>query len=130
MKGFVWTTGDCVIRALANAAGIPWINAYDYLVAKARRDFSVPNDSEGFRKWCIEDGAQWHAVAATRGKDRITAEAFAKTHPKGRFILRLAHHEAACVDGIILDSWNCGWKCVYGYIDMSGFKIPETLCMT
>lgn len=122
MKGMVWHTGDCCIRALALSTDSEWIKAYDYLSNKARRDYSVPNDGPDFRKWLIEGGATWIACKAEKGKKRMTALQFAESHPQGRYVLTLANHECACVDGIIQDAWNCGEKCVVGYFNMTDFK--------
>ena len=38
----------------------------------------------------------------------MTAKEFALTHPNGTYILRLAHHLSAIVDGKIRDTWDCG----------------------
>ena len=122
-SGFQWDRGDCSIRALANAISCSWVDAFDYLTKKDRRDFNVPNDSRGFRNWVVEGGAVWNHCPAMKGKKRMTALDFAKTHPSGRYVLQVASHETACVDGVILDAWNCGEKCVVGYLDMANFKL-------
>lgn len=122
-KGMIWDAPDCCIRALSNAIGCLWIEAYDFLSAKARTEYTVPNDGVRFRKWLIENGAIWTACKAVKGKKRMTVLDFAKSHPKGRFVITMARHEAACVDGVILDAWNCGSKCVVGYLDMENFKL-------
>lgn len=44
-------------------------------------------------------------------------------NPSGRYVITVASHETACVDGVILDAWNCGEKCVVGFFDMSNFKL-------
>ena len=122
-KGMVWDTPDCCIRALSNAIDCSWLEAYDFLSSKARAEYTVPNDGVRFRKWLIENGAIWTAYKAVKGKKRMTVLDFAKSHPKGRFIITIAKHETACVDGVILDAWNCGGKCVVGYLDMNEFKL-------
>ena len=122
-RGFKWDRGDCAIRALANAISCSWVESFDYLTAKARRDFNVPNDGPGFRRWLIEGGAVWTHCPAVTGKKRMTVKQFAETHPSGRYVITVASHETACVDGVILDAWNCGEKCVVGYFDMSNFKL-------
>ena len=121
-RGFSWDRGDCVIRALANAISCSWVEAFDYLCAKARADYNVPTDGPGFRKWLIEGGAVWNHCKAVKGKKRMTVEEFAKTHPAGRYVVSVANHETACVDGVILDAWNCGENAVVGFFDMSTFK--------
>lgn len=122
-RGFVWDCGDCTVRALANAISCLWLDAFDFLMVKARADYSVPEDGPGFRKWLIEGGAVWTHCKAEKGKKRITVLQFAETHPKGRYVVTIAGHETAVVDGVILDAWNCGEKCVVGYFDMSNFKL-------
>ena len=122
-KGWKWDRADCTIRALALAASCSWLEAFDYLATKARRDFNVPNDGPGFRKWLIEGGAKWTACKAEKGKKRMTVEGFARTHTTGHYVLTVAHHETACVDGVIMDVWNCGDSCMVGYFDMSEFKL-------
>ena len=122
-RAIVWDTGDCCIRALANAVSCSWLDAYDYLSTRARRDFSVPNDSKGFRKWLIEGGGKWTYCPAVKGKTRMTVLDFAKAHPIGRYVVKIANHEVAVVDGTILDAWNCGEHAVVGYIDMANFKL-------
>lgn len=123
MRGFIWGTPDCVIRAIANATGCSWLEAFDYLAPRARKEFTILNDGIRFREWAVASGAKWTACKAEKGKKRTTALQFAETHPTGRYILCVANHEAACVDGVILDTWNCGDKCVYGYLDMANFKL-------
>jgi hypothetical protein len=34
-------------------------------------------------------------------------------YSKGSYILQFAGHVAACVDGVIYDTWNPSSKCVY-----------------
>lgn len=38
---------------------------------------------------------------------------FCNPHPTGSYILRMAGHLSSCVDGVILDTWDCRDKCVY-----------------
>lgn len=122
-RGMVWHVGDCEIRALANAIGCSWLDAFDFLTSRARRDFSIPNDAKDVRKWLTENGAVWTACVAERGKKRLTAMQFAETHSSGRYILSLANHVCAVVGGVILDAWNPGASTVYGYYDMTAFVL-------
>lgn len=121
-KATRWDTTDCTIRALALATGSTWLDAFDYLADHAREDYSNMEDGHGFRRWVVAGGATWTNCPALKGKKRMTAREFAKKHPTGRYIITLAKHETACVDGKIRDVWNCGDMCVVGYLDMSNFK--------
>lgn len=122
-RGYVWDRADCSIRALANAISCSWVESFDYLTVKARRDFNVCNDFCGFRKWVVEGGAVWKPCKAVKGESRMTVREFAEKHPNGRYVVQIASHFTACVDGVILDAWNCGAKCVVGYYDMAGFRL-------
>lgn len=122
-RGYVWDKADCSIRALANAISCSWLESFDFLVAKARRDYNVPNDGAGFRKWVIENGAKWNYCRAEKGKTRLTVQQFAEAHPQGRYVIAIASHFTACVDGVVLDAWNPAEKAVVGYYDMSNFKL-------
>ena len=122
-KGYVWDTGDCTIRAFANSIGISWIEAFEFLTERGRRDFATPNDMHYFRKWLVENGAEWHFLKPKKGESRITCEEFAKTHPTGRFVINVNGHDTSCVDGVLLDTWNPSRHYVYGYLDMENFKL-------
>ena len=122
-RGYVWDRADCVIRALAKAGNISWLEAFDFLTEKARRDFNVVNDGVASRKWMEEAGAVWTPCKAEKGKARMKVGEFAKAHPKGRFVIHMANHQAACVDGKVYDVWNCTDKAVVGYLDMTNFTI-------
>lgn len=122
-RTFRWDRGDCSIRALAKGANITWLEAFDFYYSKAREEFNAMNDGHGIRRWLVANGANWIAVKAERGKARMTAEEFALTHLKGNYVVEIANHLTAVVDGKIYDTWNCGCKCVVGYYEMENFHI-------
>lgn len=123
MRGIVWNIGDCALRALANSISCTWLEAFDFLTAKARRDYSVVNDGPSFRKWMVENGAVWTHCPAIKGRSRMACQQFAETHKKGRYIIYIANHFTACVDGVILDAFNPSDSAVVGYFDMANFKL-------
>ena len=124
-RGFVWDCGDCAIRALANAISCNWLDSFDYLNARARRDYNVCNDAVAFRGWVVESGAVWNHCKAVKGQKRMTVKEFAETHKTGRYVIDVANHFTACVDGVILDVWNPGEKCVVGYYEMANFDLNK-----
>ena len=109
------TKGDCVIRALANASGRTWLEAFDLLVAEARKTYNVPNDKACYKNVFMRLGYTQTTPNVVKGRKRLNVEAFCKKHPKGRYILRLAHHLCAVVDGSVRDTWYRGDMCVYQY---------------
>lgn len=124
-RGLKWDRGDCAIRALANSIDCSWIEAYDYLSVNARRDFNVPNDMGGFRKWTVENGAVWCGFKAEKGKKRMTCLEFAQKYNKGRFVIEINNHLTACVNGVLLDAWNPSEEYMHGYLDMNNFAFAE-----
>lgn len=105
--------GDCVIRAFALAHDISWLEAFDILCEYGRQHYNVPNDMGNIDAICAERGYEKTTYKAVRGEKRMTTEDFAKTHPNGRYMLKIANHVCACVNGVILDSWNPANYCVY-----------------
>jgi hypothetical protein len=48
-----------------------------------------------------------------KGEPRIKGSDFTELHPKGTYILKMAGHITACIDGVILDTWDCTYRSVY-----------------
>ena len=112
------TKGDCVIRAFAIAADIDWLEAFDKLTAYARETYNVPNDKNCYKVVFEQFGFLKRSVGVEKGKFRMTVEDFCKTHPKGRYILRIAHHLTAVVNGKVYDTWNTANKSIYYYWEL------------
>lgn len=113
--------GDCQVRALTKALGLTWIEAYD-LMYKVCRKYQVmmpfdcpPKIREqllaemGFKSW---------KISVKKGKKRPTVDSFAKDHPSGTYVLNVAGHDVACVNGKYYDTWDCGYKSVYSYYEV------------
>lgn len=112
--------GDCTVRALSKALGITWLEAFDLMIPICRREqvsniFDAPSKIE--REWLKELGFEYHGVSNKKGSKRPTVDSFAKDHPTGTFIANVANHEVAVVDGMYYDTWDCGFKSLYGYYE-------------
>jgi hypothetical protein len=108
--------GDCQVRALCTASSMSYPQAYN-LLYKVQGEMRTP----GFRlelylqhKPDIFGVARYLPFPAVKGQRRMTAAQFVQRYPKGRFVLNLARHVTAVVDGTVLDTWDCTRKCVYG----------------
>jgi hypothetical protein len=110
--------GDCTIRALCKAMGTTWIEAYMKMLPfcvyfQTPNVFNLPQKLEAE---CLAAlGFEYHGISNKRGSKRPTVDSFAKAHPTGTYILNVANHEVACVDGKYYDTWDCGYKSLYGY---------------
>lgn len=107
--------GDCVIRALTKVTGKDWYEVFDELVPIARELQCMPNTKVCYEKYLTENGFRYHGVSNAKGTKRPTVAGFTKDHTSGTYVLRVAHHLVASVDGIYYDTWDSGKKSVYGY---------------
>jgi hypothetical protein len=107
--------GDCVIRALTKALGKDWLEVFDEMQPLSR-ELQVPfNCKPCYEKYIESNGFTYHGISNAKGTKRPTVDRFAKDHPTGVYILRVAHHIVAVVDGIYYDTWDSGYKSLYGY---------------
>ena len=106
---------DCQVRALVTALDVSYADAWQllYVMQGERRacGFTLVDDLR------IGD-ARLHVARelvfpSTKGRPRMTGEAFCTSHPRGNFILRMAHHVAAVKDGQVYDTWDSTKRCVY-----------------
>jgi hypothetical protein len=106
---------DCQVRALCTSRNCSYAEAWDllYRIQGEQRtcDFKlVESLNAGDPRLGPTNKIAFPAVKRTA---RMTAEQFCSLYPKGRYILRMAHHVAAVVDGKLYDTWNSSRKCVY-----------------
>jgi len=111
--------GDCVVRAFAMAADITWMEAFDLLIENARKTYNMPDYKTNFEKVFEAFGFERKSVKVIAGKKRMTVEDFCKKHKKGHFIVSVANHLTAVVDGVCYDQWNPANKCVYVYYKLN-----------
>ena len=113
--------GDCTIRALSKVWDCSWLEAFDRTISYCR-DEQVPNvffAPIGIRKKIMDGlGFNYVGISNKRGSERPTVESFAKSHKKGRYICNVANHEVAVVDGKYYDTWDSGYRSMYGYFEL------------
>lgn len=106
-------TGNCAVRAIATAEDV------DYRVAEQELLEHLTKIGYGYYAYADEDYLDAHYESITpkviKGEKRMNGCRFAESHPKGRYVLNMAGHLTACIDGLIYDTWDCSRKCVYRY---------------
>lgn len=117
-EGKKWHKGDCVVRALAVAANITWLEAFDLLAEQARKDFNVQNDKKVYDKVLARLHFTKVPVKVAKGERRITVEEFCKKHPKGRYFVSISGHCTAVIDGVCYDTWFPGEYTVRSYYEL------------
>jgi hypothetical protein len=127
-SGFVGhSAGDCVARAIAITAQIPYREVYDAINGlavserKGKRKRGVSNARTGvykqtYRKFLESIGWKWTPTMQIGSGCKVHLRA--DELPTGRIIVSLSRHLCAVIDGVIHDTHNCsrdGMRCVYGY---------------
>jgi hypothetical protein len=125
-----WDVGDCTVRALSTALGVPYSEAWELLYKTQGEhracSFRVPEflkrDPERFGV------RRYIPFPARPGQPRMTGRDFCKRFPKGDFIVRMAHHVAAVENGVLYDLFDSTRKCVYGAWEVSptAYKTKRT----
>ena len=104
--------GDCTLRSYCAAFGISWDKAFDIASRVAKENSSMIQYvadkvlTEEFN--CVID--EKYNKKTVKGKDRITVNEFAMSHPYGTYILHVRQHQVTVIDGVYWDSWDSGDK--------------------
>lgn len=106
---------DCVKRAITTAANMDYhqvaleLNRFRKITGACK--FNSGDNPVRYVQEVL--GAKRLSFPATKGSPRMTGIMFSCSHPTGSYILRMAGHWSACVNGKIIDTWDCSEKCVY-----------------
>ena len=132
--GFKGGAGDCVVRAIAIAAELPYMQVYEDLrianaaYAEQRNDKlarrlaekgSSPrngNHRNVFHDYILGHGFKW--VPTMKIGAGCQVHLVASELPEGRLIVKVSKHLSAVIEGVIQDTHNPsrgGSRCVYGY---------------
>lgn len=88
---------DCVVRAIAVASGTPYLMALEYLQKRGR------TKGHGFKTWLL-CGYKYNGKMFWRSpRPHSSVGRYIVEHPNGSYILGVANHVFAVVDGVIHD---------------------------
>ncbi|MFH5881211.1 hypothetical protein [Liberiplasma polymorphum] len=105
-------TSDCVVRAITTATNSDYLETRKILNRKKRElCYNTYKDTKFLYEYF--QGYPRLIFKPIKGEPRIKGSDFTKLHPKGTFILKMTGHITACVDGVILDTWDCSYRSVY-----------------
>ena len=109
---------DCVVRAIAIALNMRWIDVYDDLCALGRAEFNMPNSDAVWGKYLYQMGFEPFLLPANCPQC-VTIRQFSKIFRRGVYIIGTGSHAVAVIDGNYYDSWDSGdeipsffWKIV------------------
>ena len=132
--GFKGGAGDCVVRAIAIAAELPYMQVYEDLRAANAAYADLRNDklarrlnAKGasprngnhrnvFHDYILGHGFSWVPTMKIGGGCQVHLRA--NELPSGTLIVKVSKHLSAVIDGVIQDTHNPsrgGTRCVYGY---------------
>ncbi len=112
--------GDCQVRALSKALNISWVEAFDLTIPICRemQTYTIFGGTCEIGKESLRRiGFTYSGISNKKGSKRPTVDSFAKDHPTGTYIAKVAHHVVAIVDGKYYDTWDSGQKSMYGYYE-------------
>jgi len=105
-------TDDCVVRAIASATNKDYLEVRRGLNQKIREwGFTSYKDTKFLYKYF--EGYPRLIFKAIKGEPRVKGSDFTMLHPKGTYILKMTGHVTVCINGVILDTWDCFYLSVY-----------------
>ena len=134
VAGFKGGAGDCVVRAIAIAAQIPYMQVYEDLRAANAAYADQRNDklahrlnTKGtsprngnhrnvFHDYILGHGFNWVPTMKVGGGCQVHLRT--DELPSGTLIVRVSKHLTTVINGVIQDTHNPsrgGSRCVYGY---------------
>ena len=133
--GYKGSAGDCVCRAVAIAAQLPYQEVYNRLAEgnasqrKSKRTGKQPRSArtgiyttrKWFKDYMRELGFVWTPTMQIGSGCQVHLKA--DELPSGRLVCNVSRHSVAVIDGVINDTYDCsreGTRCVYGYWRMNG----------
>ena len=105
-------TTDCVVRAISKATNIEYMECRRKL-NQLKRDWGFTSYKDTKFLYKYFEGKPRLLFKAIRGQPRLKGSDFTVLHPVGTFVLKMAGHVTVCVDGVILDIWDCSYRSVY-----------------
>jgi len=125
--GYRGKTGDCVVRSIAIATGLPYQHIYDLVNRASTRERTgtrkrgISNARTGVYKSTIhrvmkELGWTWTPTMQIGSGCKVHLRP--NELPSGRLVVSVSKHLTTMIDGIIYDTHDCsrrGKRCVYGY---------------
>jgi hypothetical protein len=125
--GFKGTTRDCVCRAIAIAAQMPYKDVYNLINEYGKAERLGKNQKKRsnartgvypktLRKIMADLGWTW--VPTMKVGQGCKVHLREDELPKGRLIVNVSRHDVAVIDGVIHDTTDCSrdeTRCVYGY---------------
>ena len=108
---------DCTIRAYCAAEKLEWDDAYDIACRYGKNLAFMPNDGNAVKHIVEEEFGYTRKKLSKedKGEHGMTVNDFAIKYNKGTYLVEVAKHLVAVIDGEYYDSWDSGKKKIRGY---------------
>ncbi len=106
--------GDCVVRSIAIAQNKKWIDVYRELCEIGFELSDMPNSKSVYEEYLKRNGWTKMPMPKDNGK-RIKLQDWADAMDDKLFIANVVKHLTVVENGVLLDTWNCGHKCIGNY---------------
>ena len=113
--------GDCVVRAISTATNSDYMEIRREL-NRRKRELRYTSYKDTKFLYDYLKGYPRLIFKPIKGEPRIKGSDFTELHPKGNYILKMAGHITTCVDGVILDTWDCSCRSVYTAWEIKKWK--------
>lgn len=109
-------TGDCVIRAIAIATNIDYLEVRDSLFDIAKKQGRMPNSQPVYEEYLFSIG--WVKKSPLKnGKKKYKVKNIAKFFMGKSVIIHTCNHLSTLVNGDLNDTWDCReWKANSYYV--------------
>lgn len=118
--------GDCQVRAFCKALNLSWVEAFDLTIPICRnlQTYTIFDCDLAKTKTAMElMGFTYTGISNKKGSHRPTVKEFAGAHKTGTYILSVARHVVCVKDGKYYDTWDSGYKSLYGYYTLEEDKV-------
>ena len=131
--GYRGKTGDCVVRSVAIATGLPYQQVYDLVnqLGVTERTGKRKRGKSSARTGVYKDTTRrlleslgWHWTPTMQIGSGCTVHLRSDELPSGRLVVSVSKHLTAVLDGVVHDTHDPsrrGTRCVYGYWKRKGF---------
>ena len=103
----ILTTGDCVYRAVSKAMDIDWRDAVMELAEQACETACCPNSRKNYGLYLERNGFKKYPQPKHADGTKYTVREFCHEHKHGVFVVNIASHTFAVVNGRVRDTWDC-----------------------
>lgn len=107
--------GDCVVRAIAIANNKKWIKVYGELCKIGELMEDMPNSKPVYEEYLRQLGWIKQKMPKNQNGKRMKLREVADIKGKILFIASVVKHLTVVENNTLLDTWDCGNKCIGNY---------------